>query len=517
MSALPALWARLRRIETAAVHWWALWLGIGTALWGVALSQPRAAGTLPFFLTLGLLAGWRYSWWSLHQIRAAIFLRLRFPRLRATAEARAGLNPAPRLYVVVLSYKIPPDMLTRCYRALCLSARATGVPTTIIASVTSYTDVRLLNRIYAELGAPRDITLRAQFQEGRGKRSAIAEALRAIARDAPPPGSITALMDGDIVLDADALARSLPFFAADPALAAATTNNRAEVRGTYATRHWFALRLAQRHALMASMALSDRLLVLTGRFSLFRTEIATSLPFIERVEADRISHWRLGEIVFLTGDDKSTWFQVLREGRKMLYIPDVFATGMEELPAPGRFLPASSKLMVRWFGNMLRANGRAIALGPRVTGLFVWWALFDQRLSIWTALTGPIATALLSLYYSPVFILYYFALAFATRTTMSLAAAALSGGFSPAWPFLMYYNQVWGAALKSSLSYHLDRQSWTRQAIRSGGASSLVRHTGWALHLATLFLFALAVGTMTGVLHPLSDGTRTEIRQLLLE
>lgn len=517
MSRLPALWARLRRIEPATVHWWAIYLAVGTALWGAALSQPRAAGTVPFFLTLGGLAGWRYSWWSLHQIRAFVFLRRRFPLLRARAEARAARTAVPRLYVVVLSYKIPPDMLARCYRALCLAARASGVPTTIIASVTSNTDVRELNRIYAELGAPRDITLRAQFQEGGGKRSAIAEALRAIARDAPPPGAITALMDGDIVLDADALARSLPFFAADPALAAATTNNRAEVRGSYVARNWFQLRLAQRHVLMASMALSKRLLVLTGRFSLFRTEIATSPAFIDRVEADRIRHWRLGEIVFLTGDDKSTWFQVLSEGRKMLYIPDVFATGMEELPAPGWFLPASSKLMVRWFGNMLRANGRAIALGPRVTGLFVWWALVDQRLSIWTALTGPIATALLSLYYSPVFIIYYLAVAFSSRSVMALAAAALSGGFSPAWPFLMYYNQVWGAALKSSLSYHLDRQSWTRQAIRSGTTSSLVRHTGWALHLATLVLFALAVGTMTGVLHPLSDATRTDIRHLILD
>jgi mannuronan synthase len=280
-------------------------------------------------------------------------------------------------------------------------------------------------------------------------------------------------------------------------------------------RNWFTLRLAQRHALMASMALSQRLLVLTGRFSLFRTEIATSDAFVARVEDDRIRHWRLGEITLLTGDDKSTWFQVLTERRKMLYIPDVIATGLEALPAPGRFLPASSRLMVRWFGNMLRTNGRAIALGPKVAGPFTWWALVDQRLSIWTALTGPIATILLSLFYSPVFILYYVALAFSTRTFMSLAAALHYGGFSPAWPFLMYYNQVWGAALKSSLSFHLNRQSWTRQAIRGRTSGRLTVLTGHAMHLATIGIFTLVVGITTGILHPLSAGTLADFRYFL--
>lgn len=507
----------LRPVAPEALHWWAVWLLFGLAIWHFALAQPRPASVAPFFLTIGAVASWRYGWWGLHQIRAAIYLRRRFPRLRAAVEAQPGpgLCPVPHIYVVVLSYDIEAALLMRCYRALLAAAQASGRPTTIIASITSDRDVRLLNRVFAEAGAPPGLRLCAQFQNGAGKRLAIGEALRAIARDLPAAGTLTVLMDGDIVLGPDALARSVPFFTADQGLAAATTNNAAEVSGGSLARNWFVLRMAQRHALMASMALSQRLMVLTGRFSLFRTEIAISEAFVHRVEHDSIGHWRLGPIRFLTGDDKSTWFQVLSEGRRMLYIPDVLATGIEELPAPGRFLPATTRLMSRWFGNMLRANGRAIALGPRVTGPFLWWALIDQRVSIWTALTGPIATALLAAFYSPVFVLYYLALALATRSLMALAAGLHYGAFSPSWPFLMYYNQLWGAVLKSSLTFHLDRQSWTRQAIAAQAQGRLETRTGHALHLAVIGLFTLGVGMLTGVLDPLGAGTLADLAGLL--
>src|SRR3712207_8055454 len=45
--------------------------------------------------------------------------------------------------------------------------------------------------------------------------------------------------------------------------------------------------------------------------------------FIRQVELDYIDHWRLGRFKFLTGDDKSSWFWLLRNGYKMLYVPDV--------------------------------------------------------------------------------------------------------------------------------------------------------------------------------------------------
>ena len=53
--------------------------------------------------------------------------------------------------------------------------------------------------------------------------------------------------------------------------------------------------------------------------------------------------------------------------------------------------------MLRWFGNMLRASGRASRSGRARLGWFVWWCLVDQRVSMWTPLIGPIAAVLLAI------------------------------------------------------------------------------------------------------------------------
>jgi len=496
-----------RFVNAPGVRWAAVYVFLVTFIWYQALSYPRPENSLPFFATIGLIASWRYSWWLTHQIRGWIFLHRVFPRLRRDADAAPGR--IKKVYAVVLSYNIPEDAFVKCYSSLMREAVQSGVPTTIIASITTDRDRRLLEQCYWNEDCRDGVEILAQFQKGDGKRSAIAEGLRAIARDLPPENSVTILLDGDIVLGDHAIERVLPFFAADPKLAAATTNNSAIVDGDYVARSWYALRMAQRHTLMASMALSRRLLVLTGRYSLFRTDIATSADFINQVEADKIIHWRLGEITFLTGDDKSTWFNVLKRGERMLYVPDVIASGIEEPPAPGAFFRSASRLMVRWFGNMLRANGRAIALGPRQTGLFVWWCLVDQRISIWTSLAGPVATVLLAVFLSPTFILYYFAWALATRTTMSLAAALNYGRFSPTWPFLMYFNQVGGAMMKVWLLFNLDRQNWTRQVIGARrNRNVLVRSTGSVMLVAAICAFTALIGLITGQLAAPSPGAR---------
>ncbi|QXT38138.1 glycosyltransferase [Gymnodinialimonas ceratoperidinii] len=487
----------------------AIFIGVTTFIWHLALSSARPEAAVPFFLTIGFIAFWRYSWWLCHQLRARIYLKRVFPRMRREAEASQQL--VRRVYAVVLSYKIPDDYFIRCYESVIDAAVESRVPTTIVASITSDRDRRLLNRVYFSAGCPENVEIVAQFQLGAGKRAAIGEALRVVARDLPPSRSVTILMDGDVVLERDAISRVLPFFSADPDLAAVTTNNDAYVHGSFLTRNWYALRLAQRHTIMASMALSRKLLVLTGRYSLFRTDIATSSDLIAQVEDDSTDHWRLGEIKFLTGDDKSTWFNVLRRGGKMLYVPDVASFGQEELPSPGRFIPSTTQLMRRWFGNMLRTNGRAIALGPSSIGLFVWWSLIDQRLSIWTSLAGPFATLLLAIFISPVFIFYYLAWAILTRTVMSIGAAMNYGRFSASWPFLMYYNQIWGAFMKSWILFHPDRQSWTRQAISNKRKPIRVQEwSGFLLYAASIGTFLVGIGLFTGQLGSVSSGTSSQ-------
>lgn len=141
-------------------------------------------------------------------------------------------------------------------------------------------------------------------------------------------------MDGDIQLAPKALERTIPFFFAQPDLGALTTNNLAVVSGDDWAKEWYDLRYAQRDLLMSSLGLSSRLLVLTGRFSVFRADLATKSSFIEIVERDQLDHWRFGRFKFLSGDDKSTWFWLLKHGYRTLYVPDVSPAGSRSCRTP---------------------------------------------------------------------------------------------------------------------------------------------------------------------------------------
>src|SRR3546814_13590637 len=87
------------------------------------------------------------------------------------------------------------------------------------------------------------------YQRGDGKRSAMAEVLRAIVRSEPGPDDLVVFMDGDIRLPASTFRRSMPFFLLEQDLGALTTNNRAVVTGSDVTKEWYDLRYAQRHML----------------------------------------------------------------------------------------------------------------------------------------------------------------------------------------------------------------------------------------------------------------------------
>ena len=87
--------------------------------------------------------------------------------------------------------------------------------------------------------------------------------------------------------------------------------------------------------MMCSTGLSKRVLTLTGRMSVFRASLATRPDFINGIDHDFLDHWRLGRVIFLTGDDKSTWFWLLKNGYEMGYLPDVRSYSMETQPRPG--------------------------------------------------------------------------------------------------------------------------------------------------------------------------------------
>lgn len=471
------------------------------ALAAVSLTIPATPALGIYLGTVGAVAMWRYAWWLTHVVRATRYLRKTFPALRTAATNRA-LPRFSHVYAIVMSYDINPRHFFEVYKALINNAATYGAQTTIVASVTSQEDCVRLDMIHRACGSPSNVEILTQFQDGSGKRRAMAEALRAIRRRNPTSDSPVIFMDGDIMLERRAFEGTLSILSLRPDVSAVTTNNDAIVHGKRLTREWYKLRYAQRHLIMASLSLSERLLVLTGRFSVIRAEDAVDPEMIALIEEDGVDHWRHGRIKFLSGDDKSTWQFLLQRSRKMLYVPDVTAAGFETLPNNQGFLTGSSTLMCRWFGNMLRANGRALAVSPRKTGAFVWWTLLDQRLSMWTTLIGPTATALFALTVSPVYIAYYLLWTCLSRSTMSLVAGAAWGRWRPTWPLLMYYNQIWGAALKVFLLFRLDRQSWSRQGIRvrADGGRINTFATG-VLTFACVAAFVFIVAVQTSVLN----------------
>jgi glycosyltransferase Alg8 len=458
-----------------------------------------------FVVILGVVGAWRYLWGFVHLARALTFRHLVFPRWRRAAvrlaEAHAagvpGADPhAPAVYCVVTSYRIRAETTALVYRALLAELVRYGRPATIVASIVELADERFVKRLFHSLSPPDTVRLMLVRRPGTGKRDGLATALRSVSRDRPRDDAAVIVMDGDTVLTPGTLDSCLPFLRLMPKVGGITSDEDAFVVGGAVMSSWHRLRFAQRHLLMSSLGLSRRLLTLTGRMSVFRAEVATSPSFVAMIADDALDHWRLGRIPLLTGEDKSTWLWLLERGWDMLYVPDARVLTVEHPPSRS-FVRASTQLMLRWFGNMLRASGRAIALGPGRTGVFVWWCLVDQRLSMWTPLVGPVVALIAAAAYSPVLLYTYLLWVMATRLVQAISLLTMRDTIGGAWPLLIYYNQIYGALLKTWVLFRLDRQRWTRQNIalrpRLDAGALRLRALGSA-YLHGLALLALVSG-----------------------
>ncbi|HEX2526987.1 MAG TPA: glycosyltransferase [Geminicoccus sp.] len=461
----------------------------------VILVPPSAVaavghGILFVPVTVGI---WRYGWGLVHLVRALLFRGLVFPRLRRRAERawEPGIGAATELFVIVTSYRIAAATTLACWRSVIAEAAAWEGPVTLVASVVERGDEMAIRRLFDLSAPPSRVRLLLVRLPGQGKRRALATALRGVSRRMPPPDAVVAVMDGDTILPVGSLARTVPFFLHNPRLGGITTDERPATLGhRFPFSSWYQLRFARRHQTMSSVALSGRVLAMTGRFSLFPADIATDPSFIDTVENDGMDHWRLGHIPFLTGEDKSTWFHLLRAGRPMLYVPDVQVLTVEH-PPPGGFLRASRKLVLRWSGNMLRSGRKAIALGPGRTGWFLWWSLIDQRISIWTPLIGPIAAIVTAVVATPWALLFYAIWVVFTRSVQTLVLLTARSSVEGSWPLLLWYDQVVLALVKARALFRLDRQRWTRQNISSRSPANGWR--GALVEAGAIYLQVLAV------------------------
>lgn len=453
-----------------------------------------------FLFLIGFIGLWRYSWGLVHLSRSLIYRHFVFPRIRRRAESMGDDALPSHVYLMVTSFRIDAATTARVYRSVIAEAVASGLRCTIVASVVEMADQRLIKRLFEKLAATTEIRLIMVRIPGTGKRDALAQGFRAISHDRPAADAAVCVIDGDTILKPGILRSSLPLLKASPRAAAFTTDEICEVQGNRLFREWYNMRFAQRQILMSSMGLSRRVLTLTGRMSAFKARVICNPEFIGMVERDYIQHWRFGRLRFLTGDDKSTWFYLLKSGYEMLYVPDVQVITVEH-PPHANFPIASTQLMIRWFGNMLRTNGRAIALGPRRIGLFTWWCVVDQRISMWTSLTGLTAALLVATAGHPWLLFGYFYWVALSRFVQTLLLLTVRHRVSWAYPFLLYYNQVYGSLVKTYIFFRPNLQSWTRQKTRFAQTEDVVERR-WiglgsgAAHAVGMLLLIALIGNL---------------------
>lgn len=445
-------------------------------------------------LVIGVLGAWRYSWAGLNFCRAVYFRLIAHPRRKARSHARfAELGYPSHAFFLVTSYKINTEVTIPVYRSILNAAAAARDGATIVASVVDGADERLIRRILETHGGNLNrVNLIIDRIPGTGKRDALARSLRIIGRQRPTRHDIVVFVDGDSCVPEDLIAECAPVFT-DPKVGALTTDEAVDIPKPSLFRDWFQLRFDQRQVMMCSMGLSKRVLTLTGRMSVFRADLATNRDFINMVQADFIEHWRLGRVNFLTGDDKSTWYWLMKNGYEMVYLPDVQSLSAETQPMP-TFLASADALMVRWFGNMLRTNGRALALPISTIGWFTWWSVLDQRVSIWTTLSGPLLAMIAAVFFDPMILPTYVAWVLLTRYVFVTVISLFRGriGFPISFPLLLYFSQLYGALVKSYVFFRLDRQKWTRQS--SGSDRKTLSPRQRVLAFSSVYMHALTLG-----------------------
>ncbi|MEP4979262.1 glycosyltransferase [Ascidiaceihabitans sp.] len=447
---------------------------------------------------MGSLGIWRFGWWFTHAVRAEIFAWSRFPKMRARANAvwQAGWRP-PHLHIQMTTYFEEAAITRRVIGCILGQIRREGIPTTLWIGTGSSYDEEIITDFVRTHGADVDAEIVFLRQNQRGKRMAIGMILRAINRAGVGPDDLVIFLDGDAVYGIDVLEKTCSMFGADTDLQALTTNEEVICYGPRWIQNWLSMRFAQRRLAMQSHAMSDKVLTLTGRMSVFRARYNIDEKFIRTIEADHLDHWLWGRFRFLSGDDKSSWYYLLSKHAKMTYVPDACVYTNEQIEGSGTGRMVQN--FRRWSGNMLRNGSRAIALGPFVAKPFIWWCLVDQRIAMWTMLVSP-ALAILTLFIEPLYILHCVIWIVLSRTLLCLFLFRYTRAPDITWPFILYFNQIINASVKVYMIFHLSKQKWANRGNQSAGDGTAtldkIKNATAMFQLITSvigFLIALAV------------------------
>jgi glycosyltransferase Alg8 len=448
--------------------------------------------------TIGILGIWRYGWWFTHALRAFIYSKFVYSRMKERGREvwESGWRPR-HMHFMMTTYREHREITEMVVRSVIGEIAKSGVPGTIWLGSSDRYDEDIISDLLRREAAGVDITLRIIRQNVPGKRAAIGLVLRAMCRLPMRDDDLVCFMDGDFVLAEGAVSRCMPLFQLYPELQACTTDEEVICIGPRWIETWLKMRFSQRRLAMQSHALSGRVLTLTGRMSVFRAKHLKKYEFIRLLEADHLGHWLWGRFRFLSGDDKSTWYFMLKNNAQMLYVPDALGYTVEVVEGLG--LDRMVQNFRRWSGNMLRNGARAIKLGPRAMPLFIWWCLIDQRVSMWTMLVSPVlavcATFLIGIHYLASYVVFI-AL---SRMLLSLVLFTYSRKIEMAYPWILYLNQLINASVKVYAIFRLSKQRWSNRGNQTAGAGQgLVEsaRTGMAAWCTTIAVALLFLGTL---------------------
>ncbi|MDP2314133.1 MAG: glycosyltransferase [Pseudomonadota bacterium] len=465
------------------------------------LGTPMARG---IFGGLGLLGVWRFAWWFTHFIRAQIYTRVVYARLRREGEALWARGWRPReVAFMMTTFKEDPATTRAVLDSIVSELVQLGVPGRLVIGSGHASDEEVITAHLATVQAPVKLEVVFVRQTLPGKRIAIGLALRAMSRIGIGGDTPVVFLDGDSLMAPGCLARCLPIFELEPKVDALTTLERAIVRGPILMQKWLDLRFAQRHLTMNSHALSKKVLTLTGRLSVYRARAVLDEAFISTVEEDYLDDWLWGRFRFLSGDDKSTWYCLLQRGAEMRYVPDALVYTIERLD--GSLFDRVIQNLLRWSGNMLRNGRRAIRLGPTRVGFFIWWCIVDQRIAMWSCLAGPVALIGGGLLLDPALLVTFPLWVMLTRGVQSCLLFPYHRRIDVSFPFVLYFNQIAASVIKIYILFRLPVQRWANRGDQR--ANDALGH-GWrwkswmASYLTTLWIsvFVFGVLLLTGTL-----------------
>ncbi len=450
-------------------------------------------------ILIGTLGVWRYSWWFTHAVRARIYSARIYPRLRDKAQAHweSGWRPG-HVHFMMTTYKEHREVTEKVILSICNQLREMETPGTIWLGSGDIYDEEIIAahlRLYA-----RDLDLEYVMvrQNQPGKRLAIGLVLRAMNRGGIDPDDVIVFMDGDSILGDGCVRRCASLFQIDPELQAVTTDEEVICFGPGWVRTWLTMRFAQRRIAMQSHALSNKVLTLTGRMSVFRAKHLADIKLIRLLEADHLDHWLWGNFRFLSGDDKSTWYYMLLRNAKMLYVPDAVVYTVEYIEGTG--MERMVQNFRRWSGNMLRNGSRALALGPRKVGFFIWWCILDQRIAMWTMLVSPVLAVLASSLHSPNYVISYILWVAVSRMLLSIVLFCYTRRVNMFFPWILYFNQLINASVKVYCLFRLSKQRWSNrgdQKSEDGAGLAETLRVAMANYLTALYVSILCLGVIT--------------------